>query len=341
MRSIDKNRDKQERKQMGMKGKTTNALMKHIRDNHGIEMNGSKHKRELMQMGYYHAYKRYRFVKSRAMPLQLSSFSEVKAIYDFDIKLKSLLYRPVVEFETVINNYAVDVLAANYDTDLEYTINHQLTNYKRFSNGSNAYKSAYKKYLRLKNILHETIADAYYRNSNPISHFINQSKYIPIWAIFERISMGNTANIVDAMDVNLRINMAKKLGVYEYTKDPKADYITKTIFMIKDLRNAIAHDSPIFDCGFKTAKVDQGITQHLSGITGINNITFGFIIDYLLLLVYYAKQQKKPKREIRKYIMDFDVLIQQLDHVIQHKPSLDRILGSDIHLKINKLKEYT
>lgn len=60
---------------------------------------------------------------------------------------------------------------------------------------------------------------------------------------------------------------------------------TKDIYIVKDLRNAIAHDKPIYDRGFRRAGIDQGIARRLGRITGTRNITFGFIVDYVLLLV--------------------------------------------------------
>ena len=44
-----------------MKGKSTDALMRHIRDDHGIMINGSGDKKKLIEMGYYHGYKAYRY----------------------------------------------------------------------------------------------------------------------------------------------------------------------------------------------------------------------------------------------------------------------------------------
>lgn len=46
-----------------VKGKTTNGLMRHLRETHGISVNGTKHKKELLNMGYYHGYKGYRFIR--------------------------------------------------------------------------------------------------------------------------------------------------------------------------------------------------------------------------------------------------------------------------------------
>ncbi len=43
--------------------KTIDGLMRHLRDN-GIDINGSKQKRQLINTGYYHGYKGYRFFKN-------------------------------------------------------------------------------------------------------------------------------------------------------------------------------------------------------------------------------------------------------------------------------------
>lgn len=43
-----------------MSYKTTDGLMRHLRDN-GIDISGSKQKRQLMNTGYFHGYKGYRF----------------------------------------------------------------------------------------------------------------------------------------------------------------------------------------------------------------------------------------------------------------------------------------
>ena len=40
--------------------KTTDGLMRHLRDN-GIAISGSAQKRQLINTGYYHGYKGYRF----------------------------------------------------------------------------------------------------------------------------------------------------------------------------------------------------------------------------------------------------------------------------------------
>ncbi len=41
--------------------KTTDGLMRHIRDNKGIQINGSTEKIELRNIGYFHGFKGYNF----------------------------------------------------------------------------------------------------------------------------------------------------------------------------------------------------------------------------------------------------------------------------------------
>ena len=47
-----------------MSYKTTDALMRHLRDDSGIKISGGKQKRQLINTGYFHGYKGYRFFKN-------------------------------------------------------------------------------------------------------------------------------------------------------------------------------------------------------------------------------------------------------------------------------------
>ena len=42
--------------------KTTDSLMRYLRDVKGIAITGSIQKRKLMNIGYYHGYKGYRYI---------------------------------------------------------------------------------------------------------------------------------------------------------------------------------------------------------------------------------------------------------------------------------------
>ena len=65
-----------------MSYKSINGLMKHLRDN-GIEINGSKQKKQLRNYGYYHVYKGYRFFQQSNKKIPFSKFDEIDATIRF------------------------------------------------------------------------------------------------------------------------------------------------------------------------------------------------------------------------------------------------------------------
>ena len=76
--------------------------MRHLRDEHNISINGSKNKRDLLNMGYYHGFKGYRFIGQSENRIQFSNFDEVVGIYEFDSNLNTLLYPRIMFIETAI-----------------------------------------------------------------------------------------------------------------------------------------------------------------------------------------------------------------------------------------------
>ena len=74
-----------------MSFKSIDGLMRHLRNN-GIQIKGSKQKRQLRNVGYFHGYKGYRFFGIASKRLPFKSFDEVVATIEYDTKLKTLLY---------------------------------------------------------------------------------------------------------------------------------------------------------------------------------------------------------------------------------------------------------
>lgn len=67
--------------------KTTDGLMRHIRDNKGIQINGSTEKNQLRNIGYFHGFKGYNFFLNKEEELNFEKFSELHALYSFDTVL--------------------------------------------------------------------------------------------------------------------------------------------------------------------------------------------------------------------------------------------------------------
>ncbi|MDF3294796.1 hypothetical protein P3G69_01795 [Staphylococcus aureus] len=53
--------------------KTTDGLMRHIRDNKGIQINGSTEKNQLRNIGYFHGFKGYNFFLNKKKNLILKN----------------------------------------------------------------------------------------------------------------------------------------------------------------------------------------------------------------------------------------------------------------------------
>ena len=92
------------------KPKSTNALMKYLREEKGMSIYGSSQKRKLKIIGYYHGYKGYRFIRRPSNRIVYADFEELLSVYDFDSQIKALLYPPVMLIETALKNYVLDVI---------------------------------------------------------------------------------------------------------------------------------------------------------------------------------------------------------------------------------------
>ena len=83
---------------------TINGLMRHLRNDCNVNINGSYQKQQLISYGYYHGYKGYRFFAKSSNPIPYSDFSEVVAVIEYDNNLKAAFYPELMFIETAIKN---------------------------------------------------------------------------------------------------------------------------------------------------------------------------------------------------------------------------------------------
>lgn len=86
--------------------------MAYMRNEKCIDINGSVQKRKLRYIGYFHGYKGYRYFYNPSRRITYTKFNEIQAVYDFDMKLKTILYPQVMFLETAlkklyIRNYII------------------------------------------------------------------------------------------------------------------------------------------------------------------------------------------------------------------------------------------
>ena len=106
-----------------MSYKKTDALMRHLRDS-GISIQGQKQKRQLINTGYFHGYKGYRFFGNAQRRLPFTSYDEVYATIQYDSDLKALLYGKMMFIETAVKNIALESI-------LSYTKSESIQGYSQ------------------------------------------------------------------------------------------------------------------------------------------------------------------------------------------------------------------
>ena len=321
-----------------MNPKSINALMSYMRDVKNIHISGSLQKKKLRYIGYFHGYKGYRYCNSPSSLLLYNDFNELQAVYDFDMQMKSVLYPQIMFLETALKNYALEVILDNVKSNRFADVYSTLMNdYKSYSVGSNDYKKAISKRMAVRNKIYGNISRDYGKN-NIIIHYYDKDEPVPIWAIFEIISLGEFGNLISCLNTNIRQSISSSIGINKgIDADGKMTGII--VFCLKDLRNAIAHNNTIFDTRFKTGSINTRIAKYLSSEIRIDNINFNSIVDYVILISFMLKLFKRNKSEILAFIQQF---INAYETLRKNVPIniFSRIIYTDTKKKLDALKNF-
>ncbi|WP_106495752.1 Abi family protein [Lentibacillus sp. Marseille-P4043] len=321
------------------KVKTIDSLMRYMRDEHNIHIKGSNHKRKLRNFGYYHGFKGYRFIKSPQNRINFNDFNEVLAINNLDMELKGLFYPQIMFLETALKNYVLEEVLSHSRTDsFDDIYERLLDDYKRHVHHSDNYKFALRKRLELRNKIYGTLSRDYNTGRQVVQHFYHSDRYVPVWAIFEVINMGEFGHFFNCLNKTVRREVSKSL-LLNQAFDGDALMTSSIIFMIKDLRNAVAHNDVIFDVRFKRAKIRKSLKKALQNDMNIGGINFNSITDYLLLLVYLQKKLGIPKTELYRAVRRFESLI---DNFRQKVPATvsHQVFHTNTQQKLIALRSY-
>ncbi len=320
-----------------MKPKSINALMANMRNNKGININGSTQKKKLRYMGYFHGYKGYRYCRLPNNRMPFNDFNELQAIYDFDMRIKTILYPAIMFIETALKNYALECVVSNSKSEkFADVFANSLTHYKSFPVGNSKFKEAMKKRLELRNHIYSTISREYRKDL--VYHYYDKDESVPIWAIFELMTLGEFGTFVSCMDDTLKKSFSKEIGV-KSSFDPDGKIPEIYIFAIKDLRNAVAHNGIIFDTRFKTASISSRISAYIQNETSIKGIAFDTILDYLVLIIVIMKGLRNSKPILIALVNDFEREYESLRKKIP-VPLFNQIAYTNTRSVLNLLKKY-
>lgn len=286
--------------------KSLNALMKHLRAN-GIAIGGSSQKRQLKNIGYYHGYKGYRFAGTSTNQLPLTNFSQIAALYEFDTQLKALFYPRIMSIETALKNYTLEAVLDDAKSEVFEEIWHRsLTNYRQFS--GNAYRKAWERRQRLRSEI-DSIIFRNHKTRDVIGHFRDADKEVPIWAIFEVMTLGNFGSFYECLNHRIKTAVVHDLGMPSNLDSE--NLLRDIIFALKDFRNAVAHNGVVLDVRFRSGSISTGVTRLLKQETGVGQVDFTDITDYLVLLVYLMRKMGFTKTVCRQFISGYEAILER------------------------------
>lgn len=320
--------------------KSTDALMRHLRNN-GISISGTSQKQQLINTGYFHGYKGYRFFVSSSNRLPFTSYNEINATIQYDTKLKSLLYGKMMFIETALKNIALNTIMTEIDSSSVYDMyDKAISSYKNAPAGTR--EDIKKKYqnnkLNLQGSIQNAIAAAYRKENPKITHFYNNVNYneVPIWAIFEILTMGDFGYLLSCLTIDMREKVSRSIGI-NLSSDTYRELLYKYVYALKDLRNAIAHNDVVYDTRFKKMDPSRPMKQCLILEMGMPYINFKTIGDYIILICYYLKLLKVSKTEIKSFIREFEKITREYEASVN--PNVSAItIHPDLFSRLGILK---
>ncbi len=325
-----------------MSYKTIDGLMRHLRDN-GIAISGSSQKRQLRNTGYFHGYKGYRFFKNAQNSLPFVSYNEIYATIQYDSALKALLYGKMMYIETAVKNIALESILNNAKSEsIQDMYDKVVSSYNNVPANctTEQKKRLQQNKLNLQNSIQSSLAYAYKKDNPKITHFYNNVGYsgVPIWALFEIMTMGDLGYLLSCLTYDVRDDISKRLGI-NVSSDTNRQLIYKYIYTLKDLRNAIAHNSVVFDTRFRNIDPTSAMKQCLKIEIGLPYVNFKTIGDYVILMCYYMKLLQVPKTEIKAFVREFERITEDYRKAVNADVA-SIVIHPDLVSRMNLLKNF-
>lgn len=325
-----------------MSYKTTDGLMRHLRSN-GIAISGSMEKRRLMNTGYFHGYKGYRFFKTSNNRLPFTSYEEIYATIQYDSKLKALFYEKMMFIETAVKNISLEsILCEANSENIQDIYDKVVSGFKNAPAHSDlqAKKKLQQSKLNLQNMIQGYLVRAYREGNPKITHFYNNMSYsgVPIWALVEIMTLGDFGFLLSCLTINTREAISKKIGL-RLSMDTNRELVYKYLYTLKDLRNAVAHNSVIFDTRFRKIDPTPAMRRTLETEIGLPYVNFKTIGDYLILTCYYLKMLQVPKTEIKAFIREFERITEEYKNSVNSTVAT-KVIHPDLHSRLHVLKNY-
>lgn len=311
--------------------KTIVDLMKHLRENRGIEISDTQ-TRQMMNYGYYHAYKGYRFFKKSGNLIPYTAFEEIIAVIDYDNGLKAAFYPELMFLETAFKNIVVAHVVEGVE-DAGFVEIHA----KKMNDCSDD-EVLQKQRKHLANKIVSTVAQRNTQNNQIVSHFCERGDIVPIWAIFEVISLGDFAMFSYCLNKYVRVGLLRQFK-FSIDEDTDNQLLAHILYTLKDLRNALAHNNVIFDTRFKEREISDIVPIWLNKEMRLDCIDFTSIVDYYMLLAVLLKKIEYEDCKLNAFVSEVENVINSL-HNATPLNIYTKLTTTKLVTKLSALKEY-
>ena len=315
--------------------KTINGLMRHLRNDCNLEIHGSLEKQQLMAYGYFHGYKGYRFFQKTSNRIPFKSFEEIMAVIEYDNTIKAILYPNLMFIETAVKNImCISTIEGLSNSSFDYVLKERMND-----NTTNSHVQSDR--LKLRNSLYSKISNRYgiegNKDNQMVRHFYDRGEDVPVWVVFELMFLDELGRFFLCLNTNTRKQILDVLNMIDSSSDTNSTILGDLILTIKALRNAVAHNSIVFDARFKDRDINQVVKHWTERDTGIKNITLHSLSDYFILLYCMLKRLDYSNTRARGLILQYKDAETKLQEKVS-KEAFDSIISNRAKQKMFDLE---
>lgn len=311
-------------------------LSEHLKNSHNLPVQENQIQ-DLRNIGYYHGYKGYRFIRKAGNLINFTAFGQIVDLNNFDMQLKGLFYPNLMFIENALKSYVLEATLAECQSEkLNDVYKTGLTYYKQFHAGTPDYKKEFKRRMELEMKISNALVRDYMADKAIETHFYNKDKEIPIWAAFESLTLGEFGTFFACSNKNIRNAVSSNLNL-PTNLNSDGFLLKDIIFTLKDLRNSIAHNGIIFDTRFATSKVSNRIKRLIENELKLTQIDFNYITSYIALIVFLLKQMGE-NRKAKSFINEY----KKLQNMLKRLPSNTsiKVFGSQDSAVVSAMLSY-
>lgn len=172
--------------------------------------NKNKVKNILENNSYYNIINGYRepflFMKNTKKYIRNVNFMEIFSLYEFDIKLRNILFPHLLEIEKTIKTKIIYSFSSKTDTNGNLVRTND--DYLKIDNYD--FNLPIKNRVNVIAEIQKTIAK-YVSNSSPsITHYLTKYAYVPLWVLSTYMTFGNISKFYDILEIRDRQNVSKQ-----------------------------------------------------------------------------------------------------------------------------------